>query len=237
MSFADDVGADHVGEDLPGRDHAEELPLVLLARQDELRGDDPVLDALLVLVDVGEEEVQRGDALDEAVLEALPLRGGDDAGDEVEREDPLEPVLLPVDREGDALAAQGELLQPLAALHVLLGEGLEDGDEGLVVGAGMAAVVEDLVEAVPGRDPLHGRVASSVPRASPARPPGVKAPRARVVDWRSSCRPTRPIRPTPTSRRTRSASAPSAARASSGSRSGPRSARRWCAPAAGSSTT
>ena len=158
---ADDVGADHVGEDLPGRDHPEELPLVLLAREDEIRGHDPVLDALLVLVDVGEEEVQRGDALDEAVLEALPLRGGNDAGDEIEREDALEPVFLSVDREGDALAAQGELLEALAPLHVLLGEGLEDGDEGLVVGARASAGIEHLVEAALGRDPLHRRVASS----------------------------------------------------------------------------
>src|SRR6476619_5604642 len=139
-----------------------------------------------------------------------------------------------VHREGDALVAQGELLEALAPLHVLLGEGLQDRDEGRVVRAGLAPRVEDLVEAGPGRDPLHG--VSLGPRASRAGPPRVKAPRRRVLDWPGTC-PRLRIRRTVTSRPRPSASARSAEPASLRSRWSVASDRGWSAPAVSSSST
>ncbi len=109
-TVADEVGADDMGVDALGRDHAEQLALVLPAREHELGWDDAVLETLLALVDIEDEEVQRGDALNEAGLDPLPLAGGDDARHEVERKDPLGPLLLAVHREGDALVHQRELL-------------------------------------------------------------------------------------------------------------------------------
>ena len=129
LAVADDVGAHHVREDLPRRDHPAQLALVFPPGQHQLGGDHLVAQALLVPVDVEQEQVQRGDALDEAVLDLLPLAGGDDARHEVEGEDALEPLLLAEDGEGDALVHEGEPLQALAPRDVLEGEGLEDGDE------------------------------------------------------------------------------------------------------------
>ena len=61
------------------------------------------------MVDVLAEQVQRGHALDEPALDRLPLVGGDDARDEVEREDPLDAGVVAVDGEGDALVAKNAL--------------------------------------------------------------------------------------------------------------------------------
>ncbi len=153
---ADEVGADDVGEDLPRRHHAEQLALVLLAREDELRRDDAVGETALVVVHVLEEQVERGDPLDEAVLDRLPLGGGDDARHEVEREDALEPLFFAVHGEGDALVQEREPLQALAALDVLSRERLEDGDERRVVRPGAALGFEQLVVAAGRRPPVHG---------------------------------------------------------------------------------
>ena len=66
----------------------------------------PVAQDALVVVDVVEEEVERGDALAQPALDVLPLGARDDARDQVEREDALEPLLLAVDGEGDALVEE-----------------------------------------------------------------------------------------------------------------------------------
>ena len=50
------------------------------------QGDDAGLDDLALVVDVGDELVQRADPLGEAALELAPLVGGDDPRHEVERE-------------------------------------------------------------------------------------------------------------------------------------------------------
>src|SRR5439155_3462736 len=125
-AVADDVGAHDVGVNASGRDHVQELALVLLAREHELGGDDAVLETFLALVDVEDEEIQRGGALEQAGMQALPLAGGDNAWYEVERKAALNPLLLAVHGDGDALVRQRERLQSLPALDLSLGERLED---------------------------------------------------------------------------------------------------------------
>jgi len=154
-SVPDDVGADHVREDLARRNDVQELALVLLARQDDLRRDDTVLEALLALIDVEDEEVQRRDPLDQPRLQPLPLARGNHAGHEVEREDPLRALLLAVHRERDALVHQRELLQALAPLDLALGERFQNRDEGLVVLARGPFLVEGFVESLLFRHPFH----------------------------------------------------------------------------------
>ena len=57
-------------------------------------------------VDVGEEPVQRGDALGESLLDLAPLRGGDEPGEQVHRPGPLGAACIAVHREGDALTTE-----------------------------------------------------------------------------------------------------------------------------------
>ncbi len=142
---ADDVGADHVGVDLPGRRHPQELALVLLAREHQLGRDHLVLETLLFLIDVGDEQIERGHALDEPGLDALPLARRDDARHEVEREDALETVLLAVHGEGDALVDQRDLLQSLPPGDLGERERFERGHQGPVVRARRGRPIEGLV--------------------------------------------------------------------------------------------
>jgi len=154
---ADDVGTDHVRVDAARRPHVEQLALVFLAREEQPGRQHAVLEALLLAIDVGDEEVEGGDALDQPRLQPLPLARGHDARHEVEREDPLQPFLLAVDRERDALVHERELLQPLAAADLALGERLEHADDALVVSTRIAVAIEGFVErraAVV--HPLHG---------------------------------------------------------------------------------
>ena len=163
--IANDVGADHVGEDGPGRKDPDQLALVLLAREHELGRDHAVLQALLVVVDVADEEIERGDPLHEPGFELLPLDGRDDPRHEIEREDALDALLLAIDGEGDALVDQAQSLQPLAPVHLGLRERLERGDERLVVTPRRAGGVERFVVSALLRLPFHGaRIASLVRR-------------------------------------------------------------------------
>ena len=57
-------------------------------------------------VDVAEEGVQRLDALLEPALQPLPFRLGDDAGDDVEGDQPLGGLRVAIDGEGDADAPE-----------------------------------------------------------------------------------------------------------------------------------
>ena len=70
------------------------MALAAVARgpQDQLRRDDPVAEDLAVVVDVVDEQVQRPDALLQPALDPVPLVGGDQAGDRVERDDLLDPL-------------------------------------------------------------------------------------------------------------------------------------------------
>jgi hypothetical protein len=95
---------------LCGTCHAHHLGAELRVVQDLLGRDDAGLDDFLVVVDVVQEAVERRDALHQALFHAGPLVGGNDARDEVERNEPLGAgavlVLGAVHREGDADAAE-----------------------------------------------------------------------------------------------------------------------------------
>ena len=61
---------------------------------------------LAAAVDVAEIEVDRLDALLQPLAQQVPFLGGEDAGDDVERDQPLGRIRLAIDREGDADAAE-----------------------------------------------------------------------------------------------------------------------------------
>ena len=86
-------------------DHlAPEVP----RQHDQAARHDPVVEDLLVVVDVVDEEVERLDALPQPRLDQPPLAGRDQARDQVERKDPLSPLRrVGVDGEGDPLVQEG----------------------------------------------------------------------------------------------------------------------------------
>jgi hypothetical protein len=65
-------------------------------------------------------------------------------------------VLLAVDGEGDALARQRDLLQPLASSDLVERERLQRRHQLAVVGPGAGGLLEGLVVGSRLGDPLHG---------------------------------------------------------------------------------
>ncbi len=71
--------------------------------EDVVRGDRAILQDVLLMIDVVEEKVERGDALNQTSFQVLPFAGGDDSRNHVEREDTFGSLGIAVDIEGDAL--------------------------------------------------------------------------------------------------------------------------------------
>ena len=106
LADPDDVDAGDQHPEVVRRPAADHFRSVVGIAQDQLVGDDLLLQRRARAVDVLEEQVERGDALDEALFEEAPLGAGNDARHDVERDQPLGGVLVAVDAEGDADAAE-----------------------------------------------------------------------------------------------------------------------------------
>ncbi len=85
---------------------ADHLRPVVGVAQDQLRRNDPLLEDRALAVHVLEEQVQRLDPLGQARLELAPFGARDQARHDVERDQALGRVLVAVDAEGDADAAE-----------------------------------------------------------------------------------------------------------------------------------
>ncbi len=119
---------------------------------------DAVLQHPRVAIDVAQEQIEHGDALAQAGVDPLPFLGGDDAGQEVGRDDPLGRLVVAVDGEGDALVQEGQLAGLLAALELAGGERRQPPVERGVVRADRAVGREHLVIGLAQRVVLIGRI-------------------------------------------------------------------------------
>ena len=119
---------------------------------DELARDDAVGEDFCVGVDVAQEKVERGDALREPALDAVPLLSSDKARQKIVGEDALGALFAAVDGEGDALGEEGEVDRLLAPLQLIGGKGSQGFGKGAIwrphLAAGLAHFVEGLVERV-----------------------------------------------------------------------------------------
>ena len=125
LVVADHVDAGHVRVDAAGRLDADHLAHEVARPEEQLARDLPVANDPLLAVDVVEEEVERANPLDDAAREPVPLRARNHARDQVEREDPLEPLLLAVDREADPLVHERQLDRVPPLLELLEAEPAE----------------------------------------------------------------------------------------------------------------
>ena len=106
------------------------LAAVAGGAEDQLGRNDPVLEDQPLVIDVVNEEVERANPLLEPALDPVPLGGGDQPGDRVERDDPLDALLAAVDRERDPLLAHrqvGHLVAPLELVGAELDQPLVEG--------------------------------------------------------------------------------------------------------------
>jgi len=138
VAVAHDVQAGDPDPD-PRPREAPDRGLVVVGLLDDARGHDALAQAALLGVDVGDERVERADALLEAGGQPGPLGRGDHPGDEVDRE--RLGVLVGAERAvlGDELAAQAAhggvqvgAREPREQPGVVLARGA-GGGEGLVV--------------------------------------------------------------------------------------------------------
>ncbi len=127
------IEAHHLAPEVAGAEH-------------ELGRDHPVAEDPLAVVDVVQEEVERLHPLDEASLQAVPVRARDHARDQVEGEDALEGILLVVDGEPDPLVQERCVDGPTPFLELLDTEPGKVPVERAVVKARLAGRVEHLVE-------------------------------------------------------------------------------------------
>ena len=74
LVVADQIGAADVDVDVARHVHVEHLAAEHLGAVDQFRRDDPFLEDALVVIDVLAEEVERGDALDQARARCGPIR-------------------------------------------------------------------------------------------------------------------------------------------------------------------
>ena len=114
--------------------------------EDELGGDKALRDDPLLSVEVAEKEIERADALREAALDLRPLVGGDDAGNQVEREDAVGPGVIAVDREADPLVEKERVRDANAVDELRVGHRHETLVEQAVVGARGSGALEHLIE-------------------------------------------------------------------------------------------
>ena len=100
------------------------------------------------MIEVLEEQIERGDALRQAALDARPFLVGEDARQQVVGENSLGAFLASVDGEGDALMQKGQIGDLLAAAQ-LRGRKLANGVEKmLVMRADAARSVDHFIERV-----------------------------------------------------------------------------------------
>ena len=145
LSVADQVGPADVDVDVLGHVESHELAPKMLRAEDVVGRDDAVLEDLLLVVDVVQEEIERGDALDQSLFDGLPFGVGNDARHEVEREDPLGPLIVIVDREGDATPHEGQVDRSLLPLVLCLVEMFQVLGDSSIVGADGPRFIEHLV--------------------------------------------------------------------------------------------
>ena len=92
----------------------------------------PALMHLLRAVEVAQEGVERRDALLQPALEERPFGLGQHPRDDVERDQPLGRLVVAVDREGDADAAEEQLGLAAAGVEELRRRGIEPFLQGRV---------------------------------------------------------------------------------------------------------
>ena len=189
LADPDDVDAGDQHPEVVRRPAADHFRPVVGIAQDQLVGDDLLLQHRARAVDVLEEQVERGDALDQALFEEAPFGARNDARHDVERDQPLGGVLVAVDAEGDADAAEHVFRLGAAGGENVGGRFLEPAGDVTVDRPRFAGAKAHFVKRAAGRHadprpclavvkPIYEK-AMFVPAALRGRDPAISSPRLR----------------------------------------------------------
>src|ERR1022692_979141 len=119
---ADQVGSRHADINVARNSYTLHLAPEVFAGVDDLAGDDPVLHDAAVMINVGEKQVESGNALYETAFDSRPFRTGDDSRQQIMREDLLRALGAPVHGKGDALVEKREIGFLLEAIQLFGGK-------------------------------------------------------------------------------------------------------------------
>ncbi len=142
----DQVRAHHGDIDILGRRNAAHLPPEMLAAIDHFARHDAVGQAAAFVVDVAQEQIERRDALRQSALDGLPLGAGDDARQQIVREDALGAFVAAVNGERDALVQKRHVGGLLLAPHLFSRQAEQQLIQRAIVLARLALGVEHFVE-------------------------------------------------------------------------------------------
>ncbi len=145
VSVADQVDSGDVDVDIAGNLQADAISPVAGCPEDELGGNDPILENEPIVIDVMNEKVESTDPLFEPALDPVPFGGGDQPGNRIERDDAFDALLSAVDGEGDTLLAHRQVRQLVAPLELFGAQADQLFDEGCVVGPRRIGRCEHLV--------------------------------------------------------------------------------------------
>ena len=146
---AHQVGARHVAPYPAGRGEALAFFAVGAAGEDQVFGDHLVLEDLFLVVNVLDELIEGEDPLLEAAFDLLPVAGGNDAGNDVERENLFGALIAAVDVEGNAHFKQQGLGRLLAHGEVARRQRLDLVHQQLRAGSGPAVAVDQFIVIIP----------------------------------------------------------------------------------------
>ena len=184
---ADQIDPRDVDVRVTRRADPDRLAFEVLRGVDQRARDDPVAQDATLAVDVEQEVVERADALSDAARDARPIGGGDDARDQVEREDALRAARVGVDREGDAALQEDRVDGRDAMTEVGRRDRRERRGEGGIVGSRHSVGVGKLVVGRRRSVPVEDRAHSPRFRLHPALPfatwPAPSAPSLPPVVW------------------------------------------------------
>jgi len=79
----------------------------MFAGVDDAAGHDAVFNDFALMVDIFEEEIQRGDPLRQSALNPFPFRRRDDPEQQIVGKNPFRPLIVPIHGESNALVEEG----------------------------------------------------------------------------------------------------------------------------------
>ena len=121
------------------------MPPELLAAVYNLTRHNAVLQDPALGVNIFQEQIERGDALGQALLDHSPFGSGDHAGQQVVGEDFLGAFFAAVHRKGDALVQKGKIGRLLAPFDFCRRQGTELIHQHFVVRAQLIRLCEHFV--------------------------------------------------------------------------------------------
>src|ERR1700722_16462094 len=105
--------------DIPWHIEAHELRSKVGGAENDFGGNNAVADDLLVMIDIVQKKVQRGDPLAETAFHMFPFGAGGDTRDQIELKDPFGPFLIVVDCKSYSLRQKCVVCQIAFFLEVL----------------------------------------------------------------------------------------------------------------------